>query len=199
MGDDYEYVSYKSPKTIVAETVYHFFRGGLYGAAFGMVGSPSEVHELLHSPVFPFSNSIALTTFSLHQSFLQGYTILRSWDTRGDSGSQNGYIPTGTRLWKLVERSLQRIDIRVFTSSSAIYVQDDRIFKGQTRSMERCCGLSCSISVLPDLLDETRRLAQPSCRRIAIGVHRLCKCALNQAILEYFQLKQCTAICIGRG
>lgn len=37
MGDDYEYVSYKSPKTIVAETVYHFFRGGLYGAAFGMV------------------------------------------------------------------------------------------------------------------------------------------------------------------
>lgn len=37
MGDDYEYVSYKSPKTIVAETVYHFFRGGLYGAAFGLV------------------------------------------------------------------------------------------------------------------------------------------------------------------
>ena len=36
-GDDYEYVSYKSPKTIMAETVYHFLRGGLYGAAFGMV------------------------------------------------------------------------------------------------------------------------------------------------------------------
>ena len=36
---DYEYVSYKSPKTIVAETVYHFFRGGLYGAAFGLVGT----------------------------------------------------------------------------------------------------------------------------------------------------------------
>ena len=40
MGDDYEYVSFKSPKTIVAETVYHFFRGGLYGAAFGLVGLP---------------------------------------------------------------------------------------------------------------------------------------------------------------
>ena len=40
MGDDnYEYVSYKSPKTIVAETVYHFFRGGLYGAAFGLVST----------------------------------------------------------------------------------------------------------------------------------------------------------------
>ena len=40
MGDDeYEYVSYKSPKTIVAETTYHFFRGGLYGAAFGLVGT----------------------------------------------------------------------------------------------------------------------------------------------------------------
>jgi len=38
MGDNgYEYVSYKSPKTIMAETVYHFLRGGLYGAAFGMV------------------------------------------------------------------------------------------------------------------------------------------------------------------
>ena len=42
MGDDYEYVSYKSPKTIVAETVYHFFRGGLYGAAFGMVGTKHD-------------------------------------------------------------------------------------------------------------------------------------------------------------
>jgi hypothetical protein len=42
--DDYEYVSYKSPKTIVAETVYHFFRGGLYGAAFGLVGN---VHYVL--------------------------------------------------------------------------------------------------------------------------------------------------------
>lgn len=35
--DEYEYVTYKSPKTIVAETVYHFFRGGLYGLAFGLV------------------------------------------------------------------------------------------------------------------------------------------------------------------
>ena len=35
MGD--EYVSYKSPTTIVAETVYHFLRGGMYGAAFGLV------------------------------------------------------------------------------------------------------------------------------------------------------------------
>ena len=43
MGDDYEYVSYKSPKTIVAETVYHFFRGGLYGAAFGLVSVRSDI------------------------------------------------------------------------------------------------------------------------------------------------------------
>jgi hypothetical protein len=35
MGD--EYVSYKSPTTVVAETVYHFLRGGMYGAAFGLV------------------------------------------------------------------------------------------------------------------------------------------------------------------
>jgi hypothetical protein len=34
-----EYVSYKSPSTIVAETVYHFLRGGIYGAAFGLVSS----------------------------------------------------------------------------------------------------------------------------------------------------------------
>lgn len=37
MGD--EYASYKSPKTVVAETVYHFLRGGLYGAAFGLVST----------------------------------------------------------------------------------------------------------------------------------------------------------------
>jgi hypothetical protein len=46
MGDDddaYEYVSYKSPKTIMAETFYHFCRGGLYGAAFGMVTPFYEV------------------------------------------------------------------------------------------------------------------------------------------------------------
>jgi hypothetical protein len=49
MGD--EYVSYKSPTTIVAETVYHFLRGGIYGAAFGLVtpfyapGSPGALKE----------------------------------------------------------------------------------------------------------------------------------------------------------
>jgi hypothetical protein len=31
------YVSYQSPSTIIAETVYHFLRGSLYGAAFGLV------------------------------------------------------------------------------------------------------------------------------------------------------------------
>lgn len=35
--DSYEYVSYKSPKTVIAETVYHFFRGSLYGGVFGLV------------------------------------------------------------------------------------------------------------------------------------------------------------------
>jgi len=49
MGDDdddddaYEYVSYKSPKTIMAETFYHFCRGALYGAAFGLVTPFYEV------------------------------------------------------------------------------------------------------------------------------------------------------------
>eukprot|EP00980_Cylindrotheca_fusiformis_P016696 scaffold5024_cov136-Cylindrotheca_fusiformis.AAC.25 len=35
MGD--EYVGYKTPATIVTETVYHFIRGSIYGAAFGLV------------------------------------------------------------------------------------------------------------------------------------------------------------------
>mmetsp|Transcript_23356 Transcript_23356/g.65159 ORF Transcript_23356/g.65159 Transcript_23356/m.65159 type:complete len:143 (+) Transcript_23356:145-573(+) len=51
-ADDYEYVSYKGPRTIVAETVYCFLRGSLYGAAFGLVtpfhapGSPGALKEL---------------------------------------------------------------------------------------------------------------------------------------------------------
>ena len=44
--DDCEYVSYKSPKTIMAETVYHFFRGGLYGACFGMVCRGERVRRM---------------------------------------------------------------------------------------------------------------------------------------------------------
>ena len=35
MGD--EYVSYKTPSTIISETVYHFLRGSIYGAAYGLV------------------------------------------------------------------------------------------------------------------------------------------------------------------
>ena len=33
----YEYVSYASPATVVADAVYHFIRGSLYGAAYGCV------------------------------------------------------------------------------------------------------------------------------------------------------------------
>ncbi len=62
MGDDYEYVSYKSPKTIVAETVYHFFRGGLYGAAFGLVRvrceATSGMNLLFQSRLSNFSHII---------------------------------------------------------------------------------------------------------------------------------------------
>jgi hypothetical protein len=63
MGD--EYVSYKSPTTIVAETVYHFIRGGIYGAAFGLVtpfhppGSKEALQEVktgLFKPAAPFSS-----------------------------------------------------------------------------------------------------------------------------------------------
>lgn len=63
MGD--EYVSYKSPKTIVAETVYHFIRGGIYGAAFGLVtpfhppGSKAALQEAktgIFKPARPFSS-----------------------------------------------------------------------------------------------------------------------------------------------
>ena len=32
-----EYVYYQTPSTIISETVYHFLRGGIYGAAFGLV------------------------------------------------------------------------------------------------------------------------------------------------------------------
>lgn len=35
--NNYEYVSYVSPKTIMTETVYHFLRGSVYGVAYGMV------------------------------------------------------------------------------------------------------------------------------------------------------------------
>jgi hypothetical protein len=47
MGD--EYVSYKSPSTIVAETVYHFLRGGIYGAAFGLVRDSIDYLDCLKS------------------------------------------------------------------------------------------------------------------------------------------------------
>jgi hypothetical protein len=43
MGD--EFVSYKTPSTIAAETVYHFLRGGIYGAAFGLVSE--QLHLML--------------------------------------------------------------------------------------------------------------------------------------------------------
>jgi hypothetical protein len=49
--EPYEYVSYISPKTIMTETVYHFLRGSIYGAAYGMVtpfympGSPGYIQE----------------------------------------------------------------------------------------------------------------------------------------------------------
>mmetsp|Transcript_55100 Transcript_55100/g.133877 ORF Transcript_55100/g.133877 Transcript_55100/m.133877 type:complete len:154 (-) Transcript_55100:1224-1685(-) len=33
----YEYVSYASPATVVADALYHFIRGSLYGAAYGAV------------------------------------------------------------------------------------------------------------------------------------------------------------------
>lgn len=86
MGD--EYVAYKSPTTIVAETVYHFsefgssltsinyncfcanslihtVRGGMYGAAFGLVtpfhppGSKAALQEAktgIFKPAAPFSS-----------------------------------------------------------------------------------------------------------------------------------------------
>ena len=63
MGD--EYVSYKSPTTIMAETVYHFIRGGIYGAAFGLVtpfhppGSNAALQEArtgIFKPARPFSS-----------------------------------------------------------------------------------------------------------------------------------------------
>ena len=41
MGD--EYVSYKTPSTIISETVYHFLRGSIYGAAYGLV---RKIHSL---------------------------------------------------------------------------------------------------------------------------------------------------------
>jgi hypothetical protein len=47
----YDYVSYISPKTIVTETVYHFIRGCIYGTAYAFVtpffmpGSPGALLE----------------------------------------------------------------------------------------------------------------------------------------------------------
>ena len=63
MGD--EYVSYKTPSTIVTETVYHFLRGGIYGAAYGLVtpfhppGSKEALAEAstgVFKPARPFSS-----------------------------------------------------------------------------------------------------------------------------------------------
>mmetsp|Transcript_20485 Transcript_20485/g.46499 ORF Transcript_20485/g.46499 Transcript_20485/m.46499 type:complete len:144 (+) Transcript_20485:69-500(+) len=72
--DEYEYVSYKSSKTIVAETVYHFFRGGLYGAAFGLVtpfyeaGTKGAIEEaktgiFKPAPVFGSLSSVPSNAF----------------------------------------------------------------------------------------------------------------------------------------
>lgn len=69
MGD--EYVSYKNPSTIVAESVYHFLRGGIYGAAFGLVtpfhapGSPGAIQEAktgVFKPAAPFSSLSSVPT-----------------------------------------------------------------------------------------------------------------------------------------
>jgi hypothetical protein len=65
----HQYVSYISPKTIVTETVYHFLRGSVYGAAYGMVtpfylpGSAGYIREqnmgrFLPAPAFSSPRAI---------------------------------------------------------------------------------------------------------------------------------------------
>ena len=135
MGDDYEYVSYKSPKTIVAETVYHFFRGGLYGAAFGMVGTDDGSNNSNLAGFEGAKMNILFVFFFLVNNnysiiIAKGHSFLRSWNKRRDSGSKNRYIQTSTYLRKLVQCSLKRINIRISISCTTIHMQVGGIFEG---------------------------------------------------------------------
>ena len=53
------YVSYQSPSTIIAETVYHFLRGSIYGAAFGLVrqANGSYLHSFFRVELTPAHSS----------------------------------------------------------------------------------------------------------------------------------------------
>ncbi|KAG7340899.1 hypothetical protein IV203_024442 [Nitzschia inconspicua] len=79
----YEYVSYVSPKTIVTETVYHFFRGCVYGAAYGLVtpfytpgskGYRLEVQTGVFRPAPPFASSNNVAT--LFTTTVPSYAVL---------------------------------------------------------------------------------------------------------------------------
>jgi len=109
MGDDnqYEYVSYKSPKTIIAETVYHFLRGGLYGAAFGMVtpfyeaGSKGAIEEaktkiFKPAPVFHSLSSIPTNALIFGSLLaLQRFACKTSEFVRGKQDPWNDVVGVG--------------------------------------------------------------------------------------------------------
>ncbi|KAG7338119.1 hypothetical protein IV203_034345 [Nitzschia inconspicua] len=81
--EPYEYVSYISPKTIVTETVYHFFRGCIYGAAYGLVtpfytpgskGYQLEVQTGIFRPAPPFASTNTVAT--LFTTTVPSYAVL---------------------------------------------------------------------------------------------------------------------------
>jgi len=67
--DGFGYVSYKSNSTVIAEGVYQFLRGSLYGAIWGMVTPFSPVQDLRSTastttfkPAPPFSSLTSVYT-----------------------------------------------------------------------------------------------------------------------------------------
>lgn len=107
-----------------------------------------------------------------------GDSVLRSRIQGRTPRGQNGDIPTGSRLWKLVQCSVQRPDLWVLDGRATVHVQIVRIPQGQRRSMERCGWLFGGLPILPNVPDEARRLAQSGGRRNLAGIHCFCEFAL---------------------
>ncbi|GAX26963.1 hypothetical protein FisN_9Lh266 [Fistulifera solaris] len=82
MSDQLKFMSYKSPKTVVAESVFQFMHGLIYGAAWGLVtpfpapGSAAAAREAatgIFRPVPVFSSLSAVPSNAIFFASLLGY------------------------------------------------------------------------------------------------------------------------------